>query len=95
MFKAYKGADGFDSDPEFKRLRISPVLFGIIGPVWSSNSAPGGDTSAVVLTAFACSEDGSRAPLAGFHAHVWKPAQPIERVAVIARLAGRVGKRAA
>jgi CheY-like chemotaxis protein len=44
---------------------------------------------AVALTAFARSEDRTRAMLAGFHSHVAKPVEPDELLAVVATLAGR------
>ncbi|RIK84143.1 MAG: hypothetical protein DCC67_05230 [Planctomycetota bacterium] len=48
----------------------------------------GGATPAAALTAFARSEDRRRALLAGFQAHVAKPVEPAELVAVVASLAG-------
>ncbi|MDB5319963.1 MAG: rpfC [Phycisphaerales bacterium] len=45
---------------------------------------------AVALTAFARSEDRTRAMIAGFDVHVAKPVEPAELVAVVARLAGRL-----
>jgi CheY-like chemotaxis protein len=44
---------------------------------------------AVALTAFARSEDRTRAMLAGFHSHVAKPVEPDELLAVVATLVGR------
>ena len=44
---------------------------------------------AVALTAYARSEDRTRALRAGFHSHVTKPVEPEELVQVIATLAGR------
>jgi PAS domain S-box-containing protein len=49
----------------------------------------GGTIPAVALTAFARSEDRTRAMMAGFDVHVAKPVEPNELRAVIARLAGR------
>ncbi len=49
----------------------------------------GGRTPAVALTAFARSEDRTRAMLAGFDVHVAKPVEPSELCAVVARLATR------
>ena len=49
----------------------------------------GGKTPAVALTAFARSEDRTRAMLAGFDMHIAKPVEPNELHAVIARLAAR------
>ncbi|MCG5051734.1 MAG: PAS domain S-box protein [Myxococcales bacterium] len=47
---------------------------------------------AAALTAFARSEDRTRALLAGYQAHVTKPVDPVELVAVIASLCGRTGR---
>jgi PAS domain S-box-containing protein len=44
---------------------------------------------AVALTAYARSEDRTRAMLAGFHSHVAKPVEPDELLVVVAALAGR------
>jgi len=49
----------------------------------------GGQTPAAALTAFARSEDRRLALLAGFKAHVAKPIDPEELIAVVASLAGR------
>jgi CheY-like chemotaxis protein len=46
---------------------------------------------AIALTAFARSEDRTRALRAGFQAHVAKPVEPSELVASIASAAGRFG----
>jgi PAS domain S-box-containing protein len=51
----------------------------------------GGRTPAVALTAYARSEDRTRALLAGFNSHVAKPVEPMELLVVIANLAGRFG----
>lgn len=53
----------------------------------------GGDVPAAALTAFARSEDRTRAALAGYQTHLTKPVQPNELLAIVASLAGRVGKR--
>jgi CheY-like chemotaxis protein len=50
----------------------------------------GGTTPAIALTAFARSEDRTRAMLAGYHVHVAKPIEPQELVATVASLAGRM-----
>ena len=51
----------------------------------------GGSTiPAVALTAFARSEDRTRALLAGFQAHVPKPIEPPELLATVASLVGRM-----
>jgi CheY-like chemotaxis protein len=43
----------------------------------------------VALTAFARSEDRTKALLAGYVAHMVKPADPTELMAMIAAVAGR------
>jgi signal transduction histidine kinase/ActR/RegA family two-component response regulator len=49
----------------------------------------GGDLPAVALTAYARSEDRTRAILSGYQTHVSKPVEPAELVATVASLAGR------
>jgi PAS domain S-box-containing protein len=51
----------------------------------------GGNIPAAALTAYAGSEDRKRALLAGFQAHIPKPVDPSELIAVVASLAGRTG----
>ncbi|WP_224244205.1 hybrid sensor histidine kinase/response regulator [Hyalangium gracile] len=53
--------------------------------------AGAGQLPAVALTAYARVEDRTRALLAGFQSHVPKPVEPLELLAVLASLAGRVG----
>ena len=53
----------------------------------------GGDVPAVALTAYARTEDRTRALLAGFDNHIAKPVDPRELIAVLATLAGRPRKR--
>jgi signal transduction histidine kinase/CheY-like chemotaxis protein len=53
-------------------------------------SATGGRTPAVALTAFARSEDRTRAMMAGYQVHIAKPIEPRELVATVASLAGRI-----
>jgi CheY-like chemotaxis protein len=48
---------------------------------------------AAALTAFARSQDRTRALMAGFQAHVTKPVEPAELVAVVASLTGRTGRQ--
>jgi CheY-like chemotaxis protein/nitrogen-specific signal transduction histidine kinase len=50
----------------------------------------GGRTPAIALTAFARSEDRTRALRSGFLAHVPKPVDPSELVATVASVAGRL-----
>jgi CheY-like chemotaxis protein len=52
-------------------------------------SAAGGAIPAVALTAFARSEDRTRAMRAGYIAHVAKPVEPAELLATIAVVTGR------
>ncbi|MEO8163763.1 MAG: PAS domain-containing protein [Betaproteobacteria bacterium] len=54
--------------------------------------AKGGQLPAIALTAFARSEDRTRALRAGFLVHVSKPVEPSELVATVASVAGRTGK---
>jgi signal transduction histidine kinase/PAS domain-containing protein/ActR/RegA family two-component response regulator len=51
----------------------------------------GGKVPAIALTAFARSEDRTRALRAGFLVHVSKPVEPSELIATVASVAGRVG----
>jgi PAS domain S-box-containing protein len=53
----------------------------------------GGRVPAIALTAFARSEDRTRALRAGFVVHVSKPVDPAELVATVASVAGRVDHR--
>ena len=54
----------------------------------------GGRIPAVALTAFARSEDRTRALRAGFLVHVSKPVEPSELIATIASVVGRTGEPA-
>ena len=49
----------------------------------------GGRTPAVALTAFARSEDRTRALLAGYQVHMTKPIEPLELIVTLASLIGR------
>jgi len=53
----------------------------------------GGKTPAIALTAFARSEDRTRAMLAGYQVHISKPVEPHELLATVASLAGRMVAR--
>ena len=55
--------------------------------------APHAAVPAVALTAFARSEDRTRAMLAGYQMHLSKPIDPAELIAAIATLTGRTGRR--
>ena len=52
-------------------------------------AAHGGNIPAIALTAFARSEDRTRALLAGYQVHVSKPVEPAELLATVASVAGR------
>lgn len=56
-------------------------------------SDKGGAIPALALTAYARSEDRTRAIIAGYQMHVAKPVEPSELIAMIASLAERAGKR--
>jgi PAS domain S-box-containing protein len=66
--------------------------YALIRQVRELSADAGGDTPAAALTAFARSEDRRRALLAGFQSHVSKPVEPAELVAVVASLAGKMGR---
>jgi PAS domain S-box-containing protein len=70
------GADGYEL---LRRVRE-------LGP------ARGGRVPAIALTAFARSEDRTRALRSGFMVHVSKPVDPSELVATVAAMAGRVSE---
>jgi signal transduction histidine kinase/ActR/RegA family two-component response regulator len=57
--------------------------------------AGGGRLPAIALTAFARSEDRTRALRAGFLVHVSKPVEPAELVATVASVVGRTGEPSA
>ena len=59
--------------------------------VRAQSYARGGRIPAIALTAFARSEDRTRALRAGFLVHVSKPVEPSELVATVATVAGRTG----
>ncbi len=52
----------------------------------------GGRTPAIALTAFARSEDRTKALLAGFQVHIAKPIEPHELIVTIGSLTGRTGE---
>jgi CheY-like chemotaxis protein len=74
------GMPGEDGYALIERLRALP-------------SEAGGDLPAVALTAYARTEDRTRALLSGFSTHVPKPVEPLELLAVIASLARRARPR--
>jgi CheY-like chemotaxis protein len=58
----------------------------LIRDVRNLSTADGGRTPAIALTAFARSEDRTRAMLAGYQVHVSKPIEPQELIATIRSL---------
>ena len=61
--------------------------FTLLAQVRALGAAAGGDVPAVALTAFARSEDRLRVLEAGFAAHVSKPVEPSQLIAIVAKLA--------
>jgi PAS domain S-box-containing protein len=61
----------------------------LLRQVRALGAAQGGRIPAIALTAFARSEDRTRALRAGFLVHVAKPVEPAELVATVASVAGR------
>jgi CheY-like chemotaxis protein len=66
--------------------------FELLRRVRALGPARGGKLPAIALTAFARSEDRTRALRAGFLVHVAKPVEPSELVATVAAVAGRTGE---
>jgi PAS domain S-box-containing protein len=66
--------------------------FELLRHVRALGSHRGGRIPAIALTAFARSEDRTRALRAGFVVHVSKPVDPAELVATVASVVGRVGQ---
>jgi signal transduction histidine kinase/CheY-like chemotaxis protein len=66
--------------------------YDLMRAVRSLPDSDGGKLPAIALTALARVEDRKRAMLAGYQAHVAKPVDPEELVAVVASLVGRTGK---
>jgi CheY-like chemotaxis protein len=64
--------------------------FELLRRVRALGAARGGKVPAIALTAFARSEDRTRALRAGFLVHVAKPVDPSELVATVASVARRV-----
>jgi CheY-like chemotaxis protein len=63
--------------------------FSLIKRIRARSPEQGGKVPAVALTAYARSEDRASALRAGFNAHVAKPIQAVELIAVIGSLCGR------
>jgi CheY-like chemotaxis protein len=66
--------------------------FELLRRVRALGQSRGGKIPAIALTAFARSEDRTRALHAGFLVHVSKPVEPSELVATVATVAGRTGE---
>jgi signal transduction histidine kinase/ActR/RegA family two-component response regulator len=66
--------------------------YDLIRAVRALPTADRANVAAAALTAFARSQDRTRALLAGFQAHITKPVDPAELVAVVASLTRRTGK---
>ncbi len=67
--------------------------YALLAQVRELGEVRGGGLPAIALTAFARSEDRTRALRAGFLVHVAKPVEPSELVATVASVAGRTGPR--
>ena len=67
--------------------------YDFIREVRSLPQSAGGATPAIALTAFARSEDRTRAMLAGYQVHVSKPIEAPELIATVGSLTGRTGPR--
>lgn len=66
--------------------------YALIAKVRALSIEEGGNTPVVALTAYARTEDRTRCLLAGFTSHVPKPVEPLELIAVVASLAGRISR---
>jgi PAS domain S-box-containing protein len=66
--------------------------FELVRRVRALGADQGGRVPAIALTAFARSEDRTRALRAGFQVHLAKPVDPSELVVTVASVAGRVGE---
>jgi PAS domain S-box-containing protein len=64
----------------------------LIRKVRALGTEAGGDLPAVALTAYARSEDRTKAMLSGYQTHISKPVEPSELIATVASLAGRTGR---
>jgi len=68
--------------------------YDLIREVRSLSEAEGGRIPAVALTAFARSEDRTRAMISGYQVHIAKPVEPDELTATVASLSGRIAASA-
>jgi CheY-like chemotaxis protein len=65
--------------------------YDFIRAVRGLSAEAGGKTPAIALTAFARSEDRTRAMMAGYQIHLSKPVEASELIATVASLVGRTG----
>jgi PAS domain S-box-containing protein len=96
VFTAASAMEGLEL---FKELRPSIVIsdigmpekdgYYLIREIRGLSAPEGGRTPAIALTAFARSEDRTRALLAGYQIHLAKPVEPPELLATVASLVGR------
>jgi PAS domain S-box-containing protein len=99
VLTAASGEEGFDL---LKRERPDVLISDIGMPdmdgyefmrkVRQLEPEKGGKTPAIALTAFARSEDRTRAMMAGYQVHIAKPIETSELLATVASLAGRTGE---
>jgi PAS domain S-box-containing protein len=64
--------------------------FSLIGKVRNLPEEQNGNVPAIALTAYARAEDRIRALRCGFQLHIAKPVEPIELIAAVANLTGRI-----
>jgi len=68
--------------------------FDLIRAIRELPAERGGEIPAVAISAISRSQDRRRAIIAGYQTHLAKPAEASELIAVIASLAGRIGRKA-
>jgi signal transduction histidine kinase/ActR/RegA family two-component response regulator len=66
--------------------------YDLMSAIRARSEAEGGRVPAIALTALARADDRKRAMLAGFQAHIAKPVDPDELVAIVATFTGRTGR---
>ena len=69
--------------------------YALIEQVRALPAGQGGGVPALALTAYARSEDRTKAVLAGYQTHLAKPVEAVELLVLVANLAGRAGRDAA
>lgn len=69
--------------------------YDLVGKIRSFAPADGGDVPVIALSAYARTEDRTRALLSGFTSHVPKPVEPMELLAVVVSLSRRARSRPA